>query len=61
MNAPKTVHGLRELIANVVASDPQVYDYAFLGTTNDAYQQQITNPNYWVRFLHCPLLCQLSN
>lgn len=38
---------LRERVANIVCSDPQTYNYAFLGMSNPAYAQHILNPDVW--------------
>ena len=38
---------LRELVATVVANDPQTYNTTFLASPNHIYQQTIMNPNSW--------------
>lgn len=38
---------MRELAANIVASDPKLYNTAFLGSPNHLYQDQVLNPNTW--------------
>ena len=40
-------HKMRELAANLVASDPQRYNTLLLGSPNQLYQQHILNPNTW--------------
>jgi ubiquitin thioesterase OTU1 len=42
-----SVPALRELIANMVASEPQRYNTVFLGSPNLGYQHHILNPDTW--------------
>jgi ubiquitin thioesterase OTU1 len=38
---------IREIVANLVASDPAKYSTAFLASPNHLYQQHIMNPDTW--------------
>jgi len=38
---------MRELAANLVASDPETYNTVFLGSPNHLYQDHLLNPNTW--------------
>jgi len=38
---------IREIVANLVASDPTKYSTSFLGSPNHLYQQHIMNPDTW--------------
>jgi ubiquitin thioesterase OTU1 len=46
-SAASSAHAMRELAANVVASDPATYTTAVLGSPNRLYQDHILNPNTW--------------
>lgn len=52
-------HKMRELAANLVASDPQRYNTLLLGSPNQLYQEHIMNPNTW--YVRTPATCRTQS
>lgn len=49
---------LRSIVRDVVAADPGLYSEAFLGKSNQAYQQWITSDNAWGGAIELSILSQ---